>query len=115
MLTQRDCNLIVECLCEALKTDTELQDVMAKAMLRVSKPKRRLVKLAEAAELLGISTSQLYHIKDDADGRKRFSYVKQGKARSCPVLFDESKLIEEYERYLAEKNSIVPMNFKKVI
>lgn len=115
MLTDRDCKRIVECLCEALKTDTQLQDVMANAMLRVSEPKRRLIKLAEAAALLGISTSQLYHIKDDADGRKRFSYVKQGKARSCPVLFDESKLIEEYERYLAEKNAVIPVNFKKVV
>lgn len=103
MLTDRDCKMIVECLCEALKHDTELQDVMAKAMIRVTKPKRRLVKLSEAAQLLGISKSQLYHIKDDADGRKRFSYVKQGKSKSCPVLFDESKLIEEYQRFLAEK------------
>lgn len=103
MLTDRDCKKIVEYLCVELKTDTQLQDLMAKAMLRVSKPKRRLVKLSEAASMLGISTSQLYHIKDDEAGRKRFSYIKQGTAKSSPLLFDESRLIEEFERYLLEK------------
>ena len=103
MLSEKDCRLIVSYLCEAMKTDVELQDVMARAMNRVVKPKSRLIKLSDAASLLGISRSQLYHIKDDENGCRRFSYIKEGKAKSCPILFDESKLIEEYERYLNTK------------
>lgn len=103
MLTDRDCSRIVEYLCDALKSDTQLQDVMARAMLRSQKKKKKLVKLHEAADMLGISRSQLYHIKDDENGCKRFSYIKQGKAKSCPLLFDEEKLICEYETYLATK------------
>lgn len=103
MLTDRDCKRIVEYLCDALKSDTQLQNVMAQAIVRSQKQKRRLVKLQEAASLLGISKSQLYHIKDDENGSRRFSYIKQGKAKSCPILFDESKLISEYEMYLASK------------
>ena len=74
-----------------------------KAKAKLQQKKRRLVKLHEAASILGISKSQLYHIKDDENGRKRFSYIKQGKAKSCPILFDESRLICEYEAYLANK------------
>ena len=40
----------------------------AKAQSKVKKPANKLVSPAKAAEILGISVWQLYHIKDDEDG-----------------------------------------------
>lgn len=98
MLTDCDCRKIAECFCEALKSDTELQDVMARAMLRASKQKETLIKLSDAAKILGISKSLMYHIKD------HFSHVKTGQSKTCHLLFNEAKLISEYQTYLATKN-----------
>ena len=103
MLSDNDCRKIAVFICEAMKEDIELQQVIADAMKKVVKPKRCLIRLSEAAIILGISKSQLYKIKDDEQGNKRFSYVKQGSSKSCPVLFDSSRLVQEYERYLLEK------------
>lgn len=97
MLTERDCRMIAECFCEALKSDTELQDVMARAMARATKQKERLVKLSEAASILGVSKSLLYQIKDN------FSCVKTGNAKTSHLLFNEARLIPEYEAYLAKQ------------
>lgn len=97
MLTERDCRLIAECFCDALKSDTELQDVMARAMARTAKQKERLVKLSDAATILGVSKSLLYKIKDN------FSCVKTGNAKTSHLLFNEARLIPEYEAYLANK------------
>lgn len=97
MLTERDCKMIAECFCEALKNDTELQDVMARAMARTAKQKERLVKLSEAARILGVSKSFLYHEKDN------FSCVKTGNAKTSHLLFNEARLIPEYEAYLAKQ------------
>lgn len=97
MLTERDCRMIAECFCEALKSDTELQDVMARAMARTAKRKDRLVKLSEAARILGVSKSFLYHAKQN------FSCVKTGNAKTSHLLFNEARLIPEYEAYLAKQ------------
>lgn len=97
MLTERDCRMIAECFCDALKSDTELQDVMARAMARTAKQKERLVKLSDAATILGVSKSLLYKIKDN------FSCVKTGSSKTSHLLFNEARLIPEYEAYLANK------------
>ena len=60
MITEKDCKMLVGCFCEALKSDIELQDVMAKAMLRGSKQKEHLISLSQAASILGVSKSLLY-------------------------------------------------------
>lgn len=101
MLTERDCRMIVEYLCDALKCDTELQDVMARAMTRCAKKKEKLVKLSEAAQILGVSKSLLYHIKDN------FSYVKTGDSKTSHILFKESCLFDEFEAYLCRKRKTV--------
>lgn len=98
MITEKDCKMLVGCFCEALKSDIELQDVMAKAMLRGSKQKEHLISLSQAASILGVSKSLLYRIKDN------FSCIKTGKAKTCRVMFEETKLLPEYEMYLAGKS-----------
>jgi len=97
MLTQRDCKMIAECFGDVLKNDTELQDVMATAMARTATQKEHLVKMSDAARILGISKSLLYRIKD------HFSCVKTGEAKTARLLFKESTLLSEYEAYLAKK------------
>ena len=74
---------------------------MAKAMSH--KPVKKLISAKEAAAMLGISAMQLYHIKDDENGVPRFSYIKAGAAKSASLKFDSSKLMEEYERYIANR------------
>ena len=103
MLTDRDCKLIVQYLCDALKNDTDLQDILAKAMVRTAKPKPRLVKAREAARMLSISDSYLHHIKDDSRGKPRFSYIKTGPGRTSPLLFDANKIVSEFESYIASR------------
>ena len=74
----------------------------AKAQAKLQKHEKRLVSAKKAAEMLGISTWQLYRIKDDEDGMPQFSYTK-GSSQSSPLSFDADKLLEEYERYLSRK------------
>ena len=74
----------------------------AKAQAKLQKHEKRLVSAKKAAEMLGISTWQLYRIKDDEDGMPQFSYTK-GSSQSSPLRFDADKLLEEYERYLSRK------------
>lgn len=81
----------------------------AKAQSKLRGPERRLISAKKAADMLGISVWQLYRIKDDEDGRPQFSYTK-GSAKSSPLKFDASRLLDEYERYLAKRNKVVTMN-----
>lgn len=97
MITEKDCRMLVGYFCDALKSDTELQDVMARAMARSAKRREHLVSLSSAASILGVSKSLLYHIKDN------FTHVKTGKAKSCRIMFEETRLLSEYEAYLAGK------------
>lgn len=52
-----------------------------------------LVSAAKAAEILGISVSRLYHIK------QHFHYVKGG-SKSSPLKFDADRLKEDYLDYI---------------
>lgn len=74
----------------------------AKAQQKLRKPEKRLVSAKKAADMLGISTWQLYRIKDGEDGVPQFSYTK-GCSQSSPLRFDADKLLGEYERYLSRK------------
>ena len=74
----------------------------AKAQAKLQKHEKRLVSAKKAAEILGISTWQLYRIKDNEDGIPQFSYTKGG-SQSSPLRFDADKLLDEYERYISSK------------
>lgn len=52
-----------------------------------------LVSAAKAAEILGISVSRLYHIKN------HFHYIKGG-SQSSPLKFDADRLKEDYLDYI---------------
>lgn len=74
----------------------------AKAQAKIKKSEKRLISAKKAANMLGISVWQLYRIKDDEDGVPQFSYTK-GSAKSSPLKFDASRLIGEYNMFLAKK------------
>lgn len=74
----------------------------AKAQAKIKNSEKRLISAKKAANMLGISVHQLRRIKDDEDGKPQFSYTK-GSAKSSPIKFDVSRLIEEYNMFLAKK------------
>lgn len=82
----------------------------AKANSKLQKKDDKLLSAKEAADMLGISVSLLYHIKDYEDGRPRFSYIKCGKSKSATLKFKASTLVEEYERYVASLNKVIKMS-----
>lgn len=88
-----------------IKYDDELLNKVAKCIIKNQKPQIRFVNTQDAANIIGISKSRLYRIKDYPDGRPRFSYIKSGKSKSCTLKFNANTLIAEYERYVAEQNS----------
>lgn len=59
----------------------------------------RLVTAKQAAQMLGISVSHLYHIKDDENGMPRFSYTKVGGGKQGVLRFNAGTLMREYEQY----------------
>lgn len=96
--------MLVDYLCVALKSDIELQDIMAKAMLRNDRSKaRRLISLNEAAHIIGKSSSWLYKNKDDKDGKPNFSYIKSGNSKTSTVLFNANTLVDEYEALISRR------------
>ncbi|MBR5728594.1 MAG: hypothetical protein IKX61_00070 [Prevotella sp.] len=81
-------------------------DAFARAFAKVTKGKetpKRFVSAKEAARILGISVWQLYRIKDDENGKPRFSYIKSGTEKSSTLKFNAATLVEEYERYISFK------------
>ena len=86
---------------EHLVSNDRFVEKMAKVV--GGRPAKKLVSAKEAAAMLGISVMQLYHIKDDENGVPRFSYMKTGKTKQASLKFDSSKLMKEYERYIATR------------
>lgn len=78
----------------------------AKANAKLQKPEKKLISAKAAADILGISVWQLYRIKDDEDGRPRFSYTK-GKSPSSPLKFNSATLVDEYERFLSSGKKVI--------
>lgn len=72
----------------------QLEDRILKAHKRDAK---RLVSVKTAADMLGISPSQLYRIKD------HFTYIK-GNGRTSSLKFDAGRLVDEYQRFLHISN-----------
>ncbi len=103
MITERDAYLIAKAFATIIKNDDDLAKRLASIMKK--EPKKKLVSAKIAADTLGISVWQLYRIKDDEDGRPRFSYSK-GSSQSSPLKFNAVTLIEEYERFLSTKRQI---------
>ena len=73
----------------------QLGDMILKSQKRDA---RRLVSVKTAADMLGISPSQLYRIKDN------LTYVK-GAGRTASLKFDATTLIERYSQYILTKNT----------
>ncbi len=94
-------DLLAVKIAEHLMNNDRFVEKMAKVMSH--NPARRLVTTKEAAAMLGISAMQLYHIKDDENGVPRFSYIKTGSSKQAPLKFDASKLMKEYERFIASR------------
>jgi len=94
-------DLLAAKIAEHLMNDDRFADKVAKAI--GSRPVKKLVSAKEAAAMLGISVMQLYHIKDDENGAPRFSYIKTGSSKQASLKFDLSKLMKEYERYIATR------------
>lgn len=91
-LTDTDCRRIAHYLF------LEIDEKYGTALKTMQKPAARvLVSARVAAERLGISTSQLYRIKDN------FSYIK-GSGRTSSLKFDASRLVDEYQRFLHISN-----------
>ena len=84
----------------------EWMEAFAKEYARITKGKetpKRFVSAKQAAVILGISVWQLYRIKDDENGKPRFSYIKSGTEKSSTLKFNAATLVEEYERYISSK------------
>ena len=105
MMCQADAMMIARSFYDLLLDDDRLLKKLGKAWGGALQVKPRLVSPAKAANILGISVWQLYHIKDDKDGKPRFSYVKTGKSQSSRLKFNATTIIDEFERYLAEKKN----------
>ena len=112
MMTDLELSKLSDMIVQRLTQNEKWMMAFAKTMAKLQKPAEKLVSPAKAAEILGISVWQLYHIKDDEDGRPRFSYVKTGNSKSSPLKFNAATILEEYDRYLSQKKSkvnIVPL------
>lgn len=94
-------DLLAVKIAEHLMNDDRFAEKVAKAI--GGRPAKKLVSAKEAAAMLGISVMQLYHIKDDENGVPRFSYIKTGSSKQASLKFDSSKLMKEYERYIATR------------
>ena len=116
MMTEREIDLLAQRICFYAKNDDELLEKVAKFIGKSAKPEPRLVSTKTAAEIIGISEWQLYHIKDDEDGKPQFTYVKTGKSKSARLKFDASVIREEYERFLAKKKNTLRLapRYRKV-
>ena len=82
---------------EALQNDALLRKIASYGQLQ-GKGGERLVTAKEAAKMLGISVSHLYHIKDDENGVPQFNYIK-GNGKQAPLRFNANTLMSDYERY----------------
>ncbi len=86
----------------------------AKACAGLQQSEQKLISAHKAADMLGISVWQLYRIKDDEEGKPRFSYTK-GKSKSSPLKFNAATLLDEFERYLSQnKNKLIRLRPVKV-
>ena len=101
IMSIEEIDLLAAKIAEHLMNDDRFTEKVAKAI--GSKPVKKLVSAKEAAAMLGISVMQLYHIKDDENGTPRFSYIKTGSSKQASLKFDSSKLMKEYERYIATR------------
>ena len=101
MMSIEELDILAAKIAEHLVSNDRFMEKMAKVMSH--KPVKKLVSVKDAAAMLGISPSFLYHIKDDENGVPRFSYIKTGASKQAPLKFDASKLMREYEQYIATR------------
>ena len=96
--------MMIELLAEMVRSDNELKEFFIKEMSRaIGRPEREMIPLKAAAAKIGKSASWLYKNKES------FSYEKTGNSKSSTVMFDSSKLFEEYDMLVASRKKIVRM------
>lgn len=110
MMTYSEMRQLARMIVEEQANNEAWMTAFAKANAKLQKKDDRLLTAKEAADMLGISVSLLYHIKDDENGIPRFSYVKCGNAKSATLKFKASTLVEEYERYVASKKKVIKLS-----
>lgn len=108
MMTDAELKRLAHLIVLEQASNEEWMMAFAKAQSKMKKPEKKLISAKKAAEILGISVWQLYRIKDDEDGRPRFSYTK-GSSQSSPLKFNSATLVEEYERYLSTSKKFIPL------
>ncbi len=81
----------------------------AEAKVRKGKTLPHWVNAKVAAEVLGISVRTMRDIKES------FTFIKSGDSRQGNVYFDANLLVEEYDRYLAQKNRTIMMPLKVAV
>lgn len=109
MMTLSEMRALARLIVEEQANSEKWMAAWAKEQAKLQKKDDRLLTAKEAAAILGISVSQLYHIKDYEDGRPRFSYVKCGNAKSSTLKFKASTLVDEYQRYVASLNKVIKL------
>ena len=102
-MTERDIQRLAHAIILEASMNDDLLAKIARMIQKETRKTKHLVSAKQAALMLGISVSQLYHIKDDDSGTPRFSYIKTGGQKSSTLKFNADTLAEEYERYCASR------------
>lgn len=98
MISQRECDMIALSLVRTMKTDDELLERLGRVMSKKTiNQKAQPISAKKAAETLGISVRQLRRIKE------HFSCVKTGTSQQSGLVFNANTLVDEYQRYIANR------------
>lgn len=102
MISKSECEMIATAtattLIRSMKDDDEFLERLGRIMSKnVNKPKTKPVSAKVAADILGISVRQLRRIKDN------FSYSKTGTTQQSGLVFNANTLMDEYQRYIANR------------
>lgn len=103
MLSDAEMKTIATYIIKMAREDDLLLERLAKASEKLRSRKQRFITAKKAAETLGISTWSLYRLKTYPSGEPIFTSVKSGNSKSSTLKYDASRLVEEYQAYLAWK------------
>ncbi len=103
MLSELEMKTIAMNIIKFAREDDKLIEKIVKAVEKQRSKQPRLVTAKTAASMLGISTWTLYRLKTYPNGEPIFTTIKSGSSRSSTLKYDASKLVQEYEAYLAWK------------
>ena len=103
MLSEAEMRTIAMNIIKFAREDDKLLEKVAKMTEKLRSKQQRFVTAKTAASMLGISTWTLYRLKTYPSGEPVFTSIKSGSSRSSTLKYDASKLVQEYEAYLAWK------------